>query len=88
MLASPSPRHCGRRDRALGLSQTEPDRSIAPLRGGVANIAHQGGAMLAPGNTLVAYEQALEVGADVIEIDLKRSRDGVLVAIHDATSMD
>ncbi len=49
------------------------------------NIAHRGASMLAPQNTLVAFEKALEVGADGIEFDVRLCADGVPVVIHDAT---
>ena len=45
--------------------------------------AHRGASMLAPENTLAAYEQAIEVGADMIEFDVRSTQDGVLVAFHD-----
>ncbi len=47
------------------------------------NIAHRGGAGIAPENTLWAFSNALVVGADVLELDFHRSKDNVLVAIHD-----
>ncbi len=49
------------------------------------NIAHRGGGRLAPEHTLVAYENALRVGADVIEFDLHATADGVIVILHDRT---
>lgn len=49
------------------------------------NIAHRGGGRLAPEHTLVAYENALRVGADVIEFDVHATSDGVVVVLHDAT---
>jgi len=49
------------------------------------NIAHRGGGRLAPEHTLVAYENALRVGADVIEFDLHATSDGVIVILHDTT---
>lgn len=49
------------------------------------NIAHRGGGRLAPEHTLVAYENALRVGADVIEFDLHATADGVIVILHDTT---
>ncbi|MEZ4267603.1 MAG: glycerophosphodiester phosphodiesterase [Myxococcota bacterium] len=48
-------------------------------------IAHRGGALLRPEHTLLAYDHALEIGADVIELDLHASADGVVVVIHDTT---
>jgi glycerophosphoryl diester phosphodiesterase len=50
---------------------------------GFLNIAHRGGARLAPEHTLVAYRNGLEAGADVIELDLHATADGVVVAMHD-----
>jgi len=49
------------------------------------NIAHRGASALAPENTIAAFERAVELGADVIELDLHMSRDGELVVIHDDT---
>ncbi|MEJ7714043.1 MAG: glycerophosphodiester phosphodiesterase family protein [Pyrinomonadaceae bacterium] len=37
-------------------------------------IAHQGGAGLWPGNTMYAFERALQLGADVLEMDLQSTR--------------
>lgn len=48
-------------------------------------IAHRGGGALRPGNTLLAFEHALDLGVDVLEMDVRMSRDGVPVIIHDAT---
>lgn len=49
------------------------------------NIAHRGGARLRPEHTLVAYDHALAIGADVIEFDLHATSDGVIVILHDVT---
>ncbi|MDG5787823.1 glycerophosphodiester phosphodiesterase [Evansella sp. AB-P1] len=48
-------------------------------------IAHQGGEHLAPSNTLIAFEQARNMGVDAIEFDVHMTKDGHLVAIHDNT---
>lgn len=48
-------------------------------------IAHRGGARDAPENTLAAVAYAVKSGADMIEIDLRMTKDGVLVALHDET---
>lgn len=48
-------------------------------------IAHRGAAGLAPENTLPAIRLALEQRADAIEVDLRQTADGALVAMHDAT---
>jgi glycerophosphoryl diester phosphodiesterase len=41
--------------------------------------------MIGPENTLTAFEHGLAAGADGFEIDVRRSRDGELVVIHDET---
>ncbi|MCG1023797.1 glycerophosphodiester phosphodiesterase [Sutcliffiella horikoshii] len=48
-------------------------------------IAHQGGEHLAPSNTMIAFEQAVDMGVDVLETDIHMTKDGHLVAIHDPT---
>ena len=45
--------------------------------------AHRGSTVLAPENTLPAFELALAHGADVLEIDVRLSRDGEVIVIHD-----
>jgi glycerophosphoryl diester phosphodiesterase len=49
------------------------------------NIAHRGASVVAPPNTLAAFEKAVELGADGIEFDVHLSADGVPVVIHDFT---
>lgn len=49
------------------------------------NIAHQGGEHLAPSNTIAAFDQLHLYDVDVIETDIHMTKDGHLVAIHDAT---
>lgn len=48
-------------------------------------MAHQGGADLAPSNTLAAFHHAVELGVDMIELDIHQTKDGELVVIHDDT---
>jgi glycerophosphoryl diester phosphodiesterase len=48
-------------------------------------LGHRGASAVAPENTLAAFSQALRDGADGIEFDVRLSRDGVPVVIHDAT---
>jgi glycerophosphoryl diester phosphodiesterase len=45
--------------------------------------AHRGASSLAPENTIEAFEKAIEIGAEMIEFDVRSTRDGVLVAFHD-----
>ena len=46
-------------------------------------IAHQGGDGIWPGDTLYAFEKAVEIGADVLEMDAHITRDGQIVLMHD-----
>ena len=46
-------------------------------------IAHRGGWGLWPQHTLDGYRRAIELGADVLELDVRRTSDGVMVVFHD-----
>lgn len=46
-------------------------------------IGHRGAAAVAPENTRAAFEAAIRAGADGVEFDVRLSRDGVPVVIHD-----
>jgi glycerophosphoryl diester phosphodiesterase len=48
-------------------------------------IAHRGGRGLWPENTLHAFRSATALGVDVLEMDLRRTMDGQIVVLHDAT---
>ena len=50
-----------------------------------AVIAHRGASAFAPENTLSAFRAALKAGAHGIELDAKRSADGLVVVMHDPT---
>ena len=49
-----------------------------------AIIAHRGASAEAPENTIRAFELAIGIGVDRIELDLRRAGDGGIVVIHDA----
>lgn len=66
------------------LSVTAPGNSREPMANTPMVIAHRGASAQAPENTLAAIEAALDIGSPAIEIDLRRSSDGVAVVIHDA----
>jgi glycerophosphoryl diester phosphodiesterase len=51
----------------------------------VLNIAHQGGEIEAPSDTLFAFETARDKGADVLELDVHATADRELVVLHDNT---
>ena len=48
-------------------------------------IAHRGFSAIAPENTLPAFQNAIDAGADMIEFDIRLTRDQQFVVIHDAT---
>jgi glycerophosphoryl diester phosphodiesterase len=55
----------------------------SPLGPGPLVYAHRGDRSHAEDNTLEAYSLAVEAGADGIELDVRRTRDGVLILSHD-----
>src|SRR3954453_2540757 len=46
-------------------------------------VAHRGASAVAPENTLAAFARAIELGVDVIETDVRATREGELVLSHD-----
>ena len=48
-------------------------------------IAHQGGDGLWPGDTMFAFQNAADLGVDVLEMDVHITKDGILVLMHDET---
>ena len=51
-------------------------------------IAHQGGYGVWPGNTMFAFERAVAIGADVLEMDAHITKDRQIVLMHDETVDD
>jgi glycerophosphoryl diester phosphodiesterase len=49
------------------------------------NIAHQGGEDEFPSNTMYAFRKALNVGADMLELDIGVTKDGKVIVMHDTT---
>ncbi|MGY2442328.1 glycerophosphodiester phosphodiesterase [Pseudomonas sp. SDO52101_S400] len=74
----------------LGLGQahaaTQPSPVALAASEGIphpAVIAHRGASFDAPESTAASYKLARDLGADYLEMDLQRSKDGVLFALHD-----
>src|SRR6185503_16517189 len=64
----------------LGAVSATAADTIAPLF-----AAHRGGAALWPENSLLAFRNALALGADYLEMDVHLSRDGEVMVMHDPT---
>ena len=52
---------------------------------GIITVGHRGTVRFAPENTIAAFEKAIELGMDLIEIDVRETKDGHLVIMHDET---
>ena len=63
----------------------QPSANEKIISNAVACFAHRGARGHAPENTLLAFDLAFDLGADAVECDVRRSRDGHLVVIHDDT---
>lgn len=76
---------------STSVTATAPTRGGAPTitelvdSGRVLNIAHAGGDVAHPHSTLYGYAESVAAGADVLEMDVQLSADGVVVVIHDLT---
>lgn len=64
-----------------------PNRPLRPYFAGTEDrvlvVAHRGGAEVAPESTLPLYRHVADLGVDVLELDVHRTADSVLVVIHD-----
>lgn len=70
---------------AVGERRTSRPYYAAFLADRVHVHAHAGGDHLHPGNTMVAFAHAVDLGVDVLELDTQITADGVIVVIHDDT---
>jgi len=66
-------------------SAAEPLFPRPPQTGDIYVIAHRGAHDGIPENTVAAYQKAIDIGADFVEIDLRTTRDGHFVSIHNRT---
>ncbi|CAB1059814.1 Glycerophosphoryl diester phosphodiesterase (EC [Olavius sp. associated proteobacterium Delta 1] len=66
------------------LAQPVPDHPYFNPAGFMV-IAHRGGRSLGPENTLYTYQRAVDLGVDVLEIDVHLTQDNHLAVIHDKT---
>ncbi|MCP4610978.1 MAG: glycerophosphodiester phosphodiesterase family protein [Planctomycetes bacterium] len=65
-----------------GLKRESIKALFPPKHGDVYVVAHRGAHIGIPENTLAAYEAAIAMGVDFVEVDLRMTRDGHIVSIH------
>lgn len=69
----------------LSAAHARPEVAAVPAACDVRMIvAHRGSSADRPENTLAAYRRAIEAGAGTIEVDLRLTKDGQLVSLHDS----
>ena len=56
-----------------------------PKHGGIYIVAHRGAHNDIPENSIPAYQKAIEMGVDFVEVDIRTTKDGKLVSIHNST---
>ena len=56
-----------------------------PRNGNVYVVAHRGAHNNIPENSLAAYQKAIDLGCDFVEIDVRTSKDGRFVSVHNST---
>lgn len=70
-------------------AQAQASRIAAQLKNAagpqVLVAAHRGGHLVAPENSIAAIEDAIAIGVDIVEIDVRLTRDGVPILMHDAS---
>jgi glycerophosphoryl diester phosphodiesterase len=68
-----------------GLATAPPASPLAPPKhGGIYVVAHRGAHNGIPENTVAAYRAAAEMGVDFVEVDLRETKDGQIVSVHNA----
>lgn len=56
-----------------------------PKNGNTFVVAHRGAHKGMPENSLAAYQKAIDLGCDFVEIDIRSTKDGRIVSIHNST---
>ena len=71
---------------SFGLHAQNVDTSVLPKsKNKIVVIAHRGDHTIAPENSLMAIQNAINDGADYVELDIRTTNDGKLVLMHDGT---
>ncbi len=71
---------------------TMAESRVAKLRDNMLNnhkyvtvVAHRGDWRTSPENSIPAFQSCIDMGVDMIELDIKKTSDGVIVVMHDKT---
>src|SRR5690606_24944041 len=69
------------------MAQPAPEPALLPppRHGNVYVVCHRGAHEDRPENTLAAYQRAIDLKADYVEIDLRTTKDGHIVSVHNET---
>ncbi len=59
--------------------------SLKGARNSIYIVAHRGAHIGIPENSLAAYQKAIDLGCDFVEIDVRTTKDGKFVSIHNST---
>ncbi|HSO88456.1 MAG TPA: glycerophosphodiester phosphodiesterase family protein [Draconibacterium sp.] len=65
--------------------KTDPFQNFRKPKNGVYVIAHRGAHQGIPENSLPAYRKAIDLGCDFVEIDIRTTKDGQFVSVHNST---
>ncbi len=68
----------------LNVTERTARESMAPMGTPVVAVGHRGTKRFAPENTLAAFDKAIEMGARIVEMDVRMTADGHFVVMHDA----
>ena len=70
------------------LNACSTEKNVIPIKpaktGGVYVVAHRGAHQGIPENSLAAYKKAIDLGVDFVEVDIRTSKDGKFVSIHNS----
>lgn len=76
---------CVAQSKQAAAAGTLMDRYLHPRPDEVMVVAHRGDWRNAPENSIHGLKLALKIGVDMVEIDVRKTKDGVLVLMHDET---
>jgi glycerophosphoryl diester phosphodiesterase len=64
-------------ERLLDVFNNQPEKMLV--------VAHRGGHINVPENSLPSIDEAIAAGAEIVELDVRETKDGVMVILHDKT---